>query len=254
MLLGLAHSDDCGSGLPAVFTRVSSSLQWIRATVPELSAHPKQFNMRLMIEELGLPDGANLTIYSGPNLDEDKVVSNGVLDTKCDVPWETSTYEGAMLLVLEMPEQGGRKGPPVCDQECVDTMGIKASFALDDCPECTKDCEMSVTWEKMGPMFEDKGKGYTGGLGKRMVKRVDKEFGVWACVRDWDDAEQMKCGAKHNELACFWFEEKKRHFEFKGLNEKTRLVTPAQHAHGIAVEEKILRGRTLATSPNQAHI
>ena len=29
------------------------------------------------------------------------------------------------------------------------------------------------------------------GLGKRMVKRFDKEFGVWVCVRDWNDEEQV---------------------------------------------------------------
>ena len=39
-----------------------------------------------------------------------------------------------------------------------------------------------------------------------MVKRADKEYGVWACVRDWSPEEQIACGAQHNELACFWFE------------------------------------------------
>jgi len=248
VLLGLAHSDDCGSGLPAVFTRVSSSLQWIRATVPELSAHPHQYTMKLMIEELGLPTGATLKIFEGPNFEQEKMVADGELETKCSVPWETETSKGAMLIVLEMPER-----VPECDNVCVDTMAIKASFALNDCEECTENCSLSVKWDKMGPMFEDKGKGYTGGLGKRMVKRIDKEFGVWACVRDWDDEEQMACGAQHNELACFWFEEKSREFQFKGLNEQTRLVTPAQHKHGMDVEDGSLRERTLATSPDQSH-
>ena len=40
-------------------------------------------------------------------------------------------------------------------------------------------------------------------------------IGVWACMRDWDAKEQMACGARNKELACFWFEEKKREFEFK---------------------------------------
>ena len=113
---------------------------------------------------------------------------------------------------------------------CMQTMGFTAKFGLRECESCTDQCETSVTWDKMGPMFEDKGKGYTGGLGKRMVKRVDREYGVWACMRDWSPAEQIACGARNKELACFWFEEKSRHFEFKGLNDKTRLVTPAQVA------------------------
>jgi len=104
VLLGLAHSDDCGSGLPAVFTRISSSLQWIRATVPELSAHPEQYSMGLVIDELGLPDGAKLKIFSGPNFDTENLAEEGVLETKCSVPWRTETRKGAILVVLEMPE------------------------------------------------------------------------------------------------------------------------------------------------------
>ena len=77
--------------------------------------------------------------------------------------------------------------------------------------------------------------GFTGGLGKRMVKRADKEYGVWACVRDWNEMEQIACGARHHELACFWYEEKHRTFDFKGLNHETRLVTAAQYEHGMYI-------------------
>ena len=41
---------------------------------------------------------------------------------------------------------------------------------------------------------------------------------------------------------------------FKGLNEVTRLVTPSQHALGMDLQDRNLRGRTLATSPDQAHL
>jgi hypothetical protein len=249
-LLGLSHADHCHDDLqlPAVFTRISSSLQWIRATLPHMAAHPHQFTMTFDLMELGLPEGANITVHSGPYFDETNVVEDGLLDSKCQVPWGAKTTDGAMLIMLSMPDH-----EVSCDKECVDTMGFTAKFGLEECPECVHDCSLSVTWDKMGPEFEDKGKGFTGGLGKRMVKRADKEYGVWACVRDWDEEEQMKCGAQHNELACFWFEEKHRTFDFKGLNHETRLVTPAQYEHGMSVEDHMLRGRTLATSPDQAH-
>jgi len=181
--------------------------------------------------------------------DTSRMMDDGELDSKCQTPW-AGTSKGAMLLILDMPP-GGSHG---CDEECIQTMGFTAKFGLRECETCTDGCHTSVTWDKMGPMFEDKGKGYTGGLGKRMVKRIDREYGVWACMRDWSPAEQIECGARHKELACFWFEEKSRHFEFKGLNDKTRLVTPAQHKHGLDVEDSQLRGRTLATSPDQAHV
>jgi len=249
-LLGLSHADHCGDDmpLPAVFTRVSSSLQWILATVPSLAAYPDQFTMTFDVHELGLPDGANITVHHGPYFSEDNIVEDGILDSKCMVPWGTQTSQGAMLIMLHMPTH-----QPSCDKECVDTMGFTAKFDLAPCDHCVSGCHMSVPWDKMGPEFEDKGKGFTGGLGKRMVKRADKEYGVWACVRDWSPEEQIACGAQHNELACFWFEEKHRTFDFKGLNKETRLVTPAQYEHGVTVEDHMLRGRTLATSPDQAH-
>jgi hypothetical protein len=243
-LLGLAHADDCDSGgagphLPAVFTRISSSLQWIRASLPSISEYPTQFTMDITVEELGLPEHATLSLYHGVNMDS--LLDDGMLDSKCQVPWMGETVHGAMLLILEMPDTHAKEVH--CDEECVNTMGFTAKFGMQECPECTKDCRTSVSWDKMGPMFEDKGKGYTGGLGKRMVKRADVEYGVWACMRDWDAKEQMACGARNKELACFWFEEKKREFEFKGLNEQTRLVTPQQYEHGLNVEHGNLRGR-----------
>ena len=75
-LLGLAHADHCGEGvdLPSVFTRVSSSLQWILATLPELSVYPEQFEMKLEFLELGLPEGAYITVHSGPDFDMESIV------------------------------------------------------------------------------------------------------------------------------------------------------------------------------------
>lgn len=248
VLLGLgtldAHAD-----LPAIFTRISSSLQWIYAISPKLSSFPQQYTMGITVEQIGLPHNATLTVYP-MGAETGTTMEDGVLDSKCMTPWEGSSASGAMLLILDMPP-GGSEG---CDEECIQTMGFTAKFGLEECETCTDQCATSVTWDKMGPMFEDKGKGYTGGLGKRMVKRIDREYGVWACMRDWSPAEQIACGARHKELACFWFEEKSRHFEFKGLNDKTRLVTPAQYNHGLSVEDSLLRGRTLATSPDQAHV
>lgn len=249
VLLGLGVLDE-HPDMPAIFTRVSSSLQWIYAIAPQLSSYPSQFDIDITVEQIGLPHNATLMVHHmAAEGGEESLMMDGILDSKCMTPW-SGTASGAMLLILDMPP-GGSHG---CHEECIQTMGFTAKFGLRECESCTDQCETSVTWDKMGPMFEDKGKGYTGGLGKRMVKRVDREYGVWACMRDWSPAEQIACGARNKELACFWFEEKSRHFEFKGLNDKTRLVTPAQHKHGLDVEDSMLRGRTLATSPDQAHV
>ena len=36
-----------------------------------------------------------------------------------------------------------------CDEECVNTMGFTAKFGMQECPECTKDCRTSVSWDKV---------------------------------------------------------------------------------------------------------
>jgi hypothetical protein len=87
-----------------------------------------------------------------------------------------------------------------------------------------------------------------------MVKRADKEYGVWACLRDWSPEEQIACGARNRELACFYLDEKKSQFDFKGLNHTTHLVTPAAYERGLLVEDHMLRGHTLDTLPDQAHV
>ena len=77
------------------------------------------------------------------------------------VPWGTQTSQGAMLIMLHMPTH-----QPSCDKECVDTMGFTAKFDLAPCDHCVSGCHMSVPWDKMGPEFEDKGKGFKGTKGK----------------------------------------------------------------------------------------
>jgi hypothetical protein len=149
VLLGLSHADECGAAgpyLPAVFTRVSSSLQWIRASVPELGRHPEQFTLELNVTKLGLPEGAKLSMYHGANFNtsetppcDDDTTGDCALDTKCQVPFRFTTAQGAMLLILEMPQ----KGDPVmrdsgviipdpdtvdCDKKCVDDLGFTARY------------------------------------------------------------------------------------------------------------------------------
>ena len=119
-----------------------------------------------------------------------------MIDSKCQVPVRISTKDGAILLVLEMPQDTAASAltpnAPKCDQECMEGLGLTASFGLVPCAECTRNCSLSLPWEKLGPNFEDKGKGYTGGLGKSTVKQGSVEYGVWMCVRDWGDEEQVR--------------------------------------------------------------
>ena len=185
---------------------------------------------------------------------------NCEIDSNCDVPVRIFTRDGAILLVLEMPNSTAVKKTsthlheqPYCNKDCMKTLGLEASFNLVPCDSCTGNCSMSRTWSELR-RFEQGGKAYTGGLGTRMVRKSDVEYGVWSCVRDWDEQQQLACGARHNELACFWFEEKSRKFHFRGLNDETRLVLPEEDVHGKELEALSLLGRTLSTSKDQAHV
>ncbi len=149
MLLGFSHADECGAAgpcLPAVFTRVSSSLQWIRASVPELGRHSGQFTLELNVTKLGLPEGAKLSMYHGANFNtsetppcDDDTTGDCALDTKCQVPFRFTTAQGAMLLILEVPQKGdpvmrdsGVNSPDPdsvdCDKKCVDDVGFTARY------------------------------------------------------------------------------------------------------------------------------
>merc|ERR1719183_1570674 len=65
-LLGLSNDDHmCKENLPAVFTRVSSYLQWIRATVGHegFARHPA-LTLELSISQISVPNGFEVKVYN----------------------------------------------------------------------------------------------------------------------------------------------------------------------------------------------
>ena len=198
-----------------------------------------------------------------PYVDNQHPETYGVLDSKCQAPFGASSAAGAMLLMLVPVEgaagdSGSRKGMS-CDAECLKMAGFTARFNVQECigkaAECpaTTGCNTTMTWKEFNAL-QRRGRGYTGGLARNTIKRRNRDYGVWTCMRDWDEDEQLKCGAQMGELACFWFEERSRQFEFQGLNSETRNVSPEQVMQGHMLEDKHLRGRTLATAPDQDHV
>jgi len=104
--------------------------------------------------------------------------------------------------------------------------GGLAGCELDDGMCMSPKCKLAeIRWENITAMARV-GKAATGGLGMKAEKRFREEFGVWACLRDWDVDEQMACSVRPGELACFKFEEVKREFVFMGLNKDVKLVKP----------------------------
>ena len=67
---------------------------------------------------------------------------------------------------------------------------------------------------------------FTGGLGEvaRKSSAAAKQYGVWACVKDWNSTQQLLCGTGPGRLACFKYEEVSGKFEFWGLNADLRLI------------------------------
>jgi hypothetical protein len=115
-LLGLAietseGGDKCSSNevlpLPAIFTRVSPSLQWIRAAMgePFVRHLGSKLGLDLRINELSLPVGSHLTVYHGVSivdrqiLGEEGKISYGQLDSKCQVPFTAHSSSGMSWFV-----------------------------------------------------------------------------------------------------------------------------------------------------------
>ena len=100
-------------------------------------------------------------------------------------------------------------------------------------PDCRdilrRSCVLSMDWLGVRSLMK-RGMAYSGGLGKkrRIVPETNwgrrAEYSVWACLRDWDSQEQMRCGAGPHQLACFMFDEEAREFEFWGPNTAVRAV------------------------------
>jgi len=44
--------------------------------------------------------------------------------------------------------------------------------------------------------MEQLGKAFLGGLGALASDSPHSHFGVWACVRGWDEREQRRCGSR----------------------------------------------------------
>jgi hypothetical protein len=68
--------------------------------------------------------------------------------------------------------------------------------------------------------YVSSGKSFTGGLGHKASYAGEHEYGVWACVRDWDMEEQLACGVGARQLACFRFDERSKQFHLYGTNDE----------------------------------
>lgn len=285
VLIGIKPAPmDCSTGgeMPATFTRISQMLPWIKSTMMQ-SMHPAE-KLIMTVQALQMPDGGNLTIYSGSYESNNNLKE--VLDSKCQAGSVHDDEGMGAMLVTYTP--GHLPTDPTCGPECLSEFGFEMEFSPVGCQEnfdlqmgnmtqeknmcenplwswdgsmmegsdggiagchymppmkagergmcMSPKCNLTERWQALGPM-EVAGKAFSGGLGHRMVKNVSHEFGVWTCLRDWNDQEQLMCGVRPHELGCFWFEEQSREWSFQGVNHQTRLVENRKYASGLDKEE-----------------
>mmetsp|Transcript_52676 Transcript_52676/g.128701 ORF Transcript_52676/g.128701 Transcript_52676/m.128701 type:complete len:254 (+) Transcript_52676:972-1733(+) len=73
---------------------------------------------------------------------------------------------------------------------------------------------------------------FSGGLGDLASQHPStawdprREYGVWACLRDWDPYAQLQCGAGAGAHVCFKYDEVSESFHSWGLNKDLRVVQP----------------------------
>ena len=100
-------------------------------------------------------------------------------------------------------------------------------------------CELSLAWPNITALVK-LGKAFSSTLGRKAQRSAKGHYGVWACVRDWNPEEMLKCGVGPRQLACFRFEEKSREFHFYGSNEKVKLVSEEAFRGGLIKEEDVM--------------
>eukprot|EP00281_Chroomonas_sp_CCMP1168_P034550 CAMPEP_0206255618 /NCGR_PEP_ID=MMETSP0047_2-20121206/24339_1 /ASSEMBLY_ACC=CAM_ASM_000192 /TAXON_ID=195065 /ORGANISM="Chroomonas mesostigmatica_cf, Strain CCMP1168" /LENGTH=970 /DNA_ID=CAMNT_0053682021 /DNA_START=9 /DNA_END=2921 /DNA_ORIENTATION=- len=289
VLLGVGASVGVCDTLPVPYTRVSEVRQWVLAAGMGMGVHPTH-KLHARVEELNLPMGATLDVFAHATSTHNHALSldskcqagasvddygSGALVIRYSPgPGGLTALPACDSHCLREFRFRVSVAPVTCAQNfatgdgspesCTDPMLGGVNSTMGGVSGCTYTppqsgipamceapmCPMSVGWPQLGPM-EVQGKAYAGGLGHKMVKTPTEEYGVWSCLRDWDAGEQLQCGAKPLELACFWFNEVSRLWAFKGTNGEARLVEQAKYFHGLDVEESRLGPHILIPRPRR---
>mmetsp|Transcript_11282 Transcript_11282/g.27379 ORF Transcript_11282/g.27379 Transcript_11282/m.27379 type:complete len:893 (+) Transcript_11282:103-2781(+) len=289
MLLGIKGDISVCNPLPVTYTRASEVRQWVLSNMKGGAVHPAT-KLTVEVKKILMPQHGTLNIYQGTaehpgnmavsldskcqagHMSDDGGMGgvlivyqpgNGTRDTSCgpscldmqgfEIEVETVGCEDNFM------KQGNWSKGSCEDPMWHDNMGHMGGIAgctyhmpMGGMPaSCASPmCEMTERWQALGPM-EVAGNAFAGGLGHRMTKNQTHEFGVWTCVRDWNEEEQLRCAVRPNELGCYWFEEKTRVWSWRGVNGEARLVEKARYEQGLDAEETRLAQHVLLPGPRK---
>jgi len=182
-----------------------------------------------------------LTSYDNRSIASDSLIfagsSIGVLGVAGS--YSGSNGEGHMILVLAGPHT--MKGFTCAYEMGSNGYDFRCTFVEFHLHEFRRACQPTImeacklrnhdntlmTWTDLRPMRAEKNF-YTGGLGDLARKSKKASYGVWACVKNWDEVQQLYCASGPERLVCFQYEDNSQKFEFWGHNSDLRLVETSQ--------------------------
>jgi len=290
VLLGVKGDISVCNPLPVTYTRASEVRQWVLSNVMGGSVHPA-LKLTAEVKQIQMPNHGTLKIYQGTTEDPMMMAADLDSKCQAG-HMSDDGGAGGLLIVYQPGNgtRDTSCGPSCLDMQgfeieieahgCEDNFASQRNFSKGSCEDpmwhdmqthmggiagcmyrepmngmpamCTSPmCEMTERWQALGPM-EVAGTAFAGGLGHRMTKNQTHEYGVWTCVRDWNEEEQLRCAVRPNELGCYWFEEKTRVWSFRGVNGEARLVEKARYEQGLDAEEARLAQHVLLPGPRKA--
>jgi len=214
----------------------------------ELGASPPRA-LHLEFNRLSLPAGVNLSVFAAPGTlagNEALLLNPAAQPNATLVRNARYSDRGAGSLLVEVVA--------VDDPSAVALLRLEAALDQKTCEEereatgtCVEGCVgggckdvgctlRAVQWPEIVPML-GAGSAFSGGMGSLARTFQYKDDASWLCIRDWDQAEQLKCAAGPGQLACFLWNQKQETFSFYGLNSDVALVTPGEKEGGEARED-----------------
>mmetsp|Transcript_10167 Transcript_10167/g.25096 ORF Transcript_10167/g.25096 Transcript_10167/m.25096 type:complete len:892 (+) Transcript_10167:83-2758(+) len=289
VLLGIKSDIAVCNPLPVTYTRISEVRQWILSATTGGAVHPAS-KLTVEVKKILMPQHGTLKIYQGTYEDPAHMAAeldskcqaghmsddggmggvlivyqpgNATRDTSCgpgcldmqgfEIEVETVGCEDNFMHQANWT-MGSCEDPTFHDNmgHAGGIAGCTYHMAHDGMPAtCSSPmCEMTERWQALGPM-EVAGNAFAGGLGHRMTRNVTHEYGVWSCVRDWNEDEQLRCAVRPSELGCYWFEEKTRMWSWVGVNGEARLVEKARYEQGLDAEEARLANHVILPGPRK---
>jgi len=236
-LVGVVTDPGAGESEEARLALAAWATQWVWS-IKGLGVSPPRA-LHLSFTALALQPNVSLAVRKGPD-------SRAGDEASLLHPPPAASYsdagDGSLRLVLSSTEHPSRLALQRLDaalevKTCEEEVGARGSCrgvegcGRRGCPD--SECVLRAAgWDEILRMHPN-GTAMSGGMGELVAEFKHRHETSWVCLRDWDQAEQLKCAAGPGQLACFFWDAKAKRFNFYGLNSEVALVDAAEEEEAV---------------------